>query len=247
MTKSVLEYWKDSCQLFKKDQGKLFLLVTLNNVRKSFRAESGMVGIVAVLFMCVMLTVNAGATVALWDRAFSLFAIKSLLGVKLLGLTKQDGAGFFGALFTFSFAVTVIMRPSLERKDGRYLLYSIMRYFLFFLVAQEAILLCPFFAYLYMDLPNTPVSFIKALRGTAKLLLCHAPVVIALWAAYGVLLTVGAYIVHGAIWIGVPGAFAQAILPLAWFVLVFSLFFSACAMYYTKVKHADRQLLFGEQ
>lgn len=245
MIKAVFGYWQDACQLFGKDQRKLFALVTLNNLVKSFRAESGMVGMIAVLFLSVMLTLNASASMPMWERAFSLFSLKSLLGVKLLGVTKTQGVSFFGGLLSFSLAIAVIMRPSLERKDGRYLLSSLIKYLPFFIIGQELVLLLPFFAYLYMDMKNSPLSFLKALRGTGFLVLCHLPVVVVLLAGYGLLLAVGKYLVYGALALGLPSLLSLAILPMLWFVLVFSLFFSACAMYYTKVKHADRQLLFG--
>ncbi len=247
MKKSVFQYWQDACQLFGKDQRKLFALVTLNNVVKSFRAESGMVGMMAVLFLSVMLTLNANASIPMWERVFTLLSLKSLLGVKCLGVTKAQGVSFFGGLLSFSLAIAIIMRPSLERKDGRYLLSSLIRYLPFFVIGQELVLVLPFFAYLYMDMKNSPLSFFKALRGTVFLVLCHLPVIVVLIAGYGLLLAVGTYLVQGALLLGLPSLLSLAILPMMWFVLVFSLFFSACAMYYTKVKHADRQLLFGNQ
>ena len=247
MTKSILEYWKDSCQLFGQDQRKLFTLVTLNNVIKNFHAESGMVGMIAVLFMCVMLTVNIGASAPLWERAFTLFSIKSLIGVKLLGLTKVDGAGFFGALFTFVIALTTTMRPALQRKDSQSLFKALFWYLPFFIVAQELILILPFFAVLYMDMQNHPISFFKALYGTARLVLYHLPVVIFFIALHGGMLFAGYHLTRGLNLIGLPNIIAQALVPMAWFILAYSLFFSACAMYYTKVKHADRELLFGKQ
>lgn len=247
MTKSILEYWKDSCQLFGKDQRKLFTLVTLNNVVKSFHAESGMVGMIAVLFMCVMLTVNIGASTPLWERAFTFFSIKSLLGVKLLGLTKADGAGFFGALFTFTIALATAMRPALQRKDSRALLTSLLWYLPFFLIGQEIALILPFFAFLYMDMKNHPISFFKALYGTSRLVVCHLPIVLFLITCHSLMLCAGYYLTLGIGLIGLPNIIAQALIPMAWFILSYSLFFSACAMYYTKVKHTDRELLFGKQ
>jgi hypothetical protein len=247
MTKSLIEYWKDSCQLFGKDSRKLFVLATLNNLIKGIRSDSGIVAMLAMLFMCSILAANMGLSVVLWDRVFSFFTIKSALGIKLMVKTSQGVGGFFGALFTFIIAMTVMLRPSVERKDGRYLLLSLLFYLPFFLLAQELIMILPFFAYLFMDMQNRPASFFKALLGTTKLVLCHLPIVATLVVGYQVLLLLGKYIFIAASWCGLPVFLSGGFLPLLWFVLVMGVFYSACAMYYTKVKHTDRELLFGKQ
>ena len=247
MTKSLIEYWKDSCQLFGKDSRKLFVLATLNNLIKSIRGDSGILAMLAMLFMCAMLTANIGLSGLLWDRVFSFFTIKSALGIKFIVKAPQGVAGFFGALFTFTIALTAMLRPSVERKDGRYLLISLIFYLPFFVLGQELIMVLPFFAYLFMDMKNSQVSFFKALLGTGKLVLCHLPVVATLAAGYQLLLMVGKYIFIAATWLGLPIFLSGAVLPLLWFVLVMGIFYSACAIYYTKVKHIDRELLFGKQ
>lgn len=247
MKKSILEYWKDSCQLFNKDQGKLFTLVTLNTVIKNFHAESGLVSVIAVLFMCIMLTVNIGASGPLWERVFAFFSIKSLIGVKLLGITKAEGAGFFGAFFTFTIALAASIRPTLHRKDSSALFLSLFYYLPFFVIGQEIVLIVPYFAFLYMDMKNHPTSFFKAIYGTGLLVLCHFPVVAFFTFCHSIMLYVGYYLTVGMRLAGVPAIIGQALVPMAWFIITYSLFFSACAMYYTKVKHADRELLFGKQ
>lgn len=247
MKKSILDYWKDSCQLFHKDQRKLFTLVTLNTVIKNFHAESGLVSVIAVLFMCIMLTINIGASAPLWERVFTLFSIKSLIGVKLLGITRAEGAGFFGALFTFTIALASTIRPTLHRKDSSALFLSLFCYLPFFIISQEIVLILPYFAFLYMDMKNHPSSFLKALYGTSLLILCHLPVIAFFTLCLCIMLYAGYYLTMGVVLLGLPAIISQALVPMAWFIMTYSLFFSACAMYYTKVKHADRELLFGKQ
>ena len=139
------------------------------------------------------------------------------------------------------------MRPALQRKDSQSLYKALFWYLPFFLVGQELILILPFFAFIYMDMPNHPASFFKALYGTGRLVLCHLPVVLFLITLHGLLLCTGRYLTLGLGFIGLPNIIAQALVPMAWFIVAYSLFFSACAMYYTKVKHTDRELLFGKQ
>lgn len=244
MTKSLVEYWKDSCQIFKKDQARLFVLATLNNFVNSFHSEKGLVGIILVLFVTVMLSVTSADT-SLWQRVFSIFSIKSVVGIKFLGLTKSQGVNFFGALFGYTLALAAITRPSLERKDGRYLLGMLFFYLPFFIVAQEFVMLVPFLAFLYMDMTNSVYSFFKALLGTARLLWFCFPVILFLLCVYGVLLKIGLLFVYFLAWLEVH-SFIYLTVPLVWFVIVFGLFFSACSVYYTKIKHTERQLLFGE-
>jgi hypothetical protein len=247
MSKSVIESWKDSCQLFGKEPRKLFVLATLNNLIKSMRSDSGIVAMIAMLFMCAMMVANMGLSSALWERVFSIFTIKSALAVKIYFGSKSGIAMFFGALFTFTIALTTMLRPSIERKDGTYLLWSLIRYVPFFIVAQELVLVLPFFAYLFIDMKNSVVSLPKALLGTARLVVYQLPVVAALVGGYAVLLTIGKYLARGLACCGLPAFLGGALIPLVWYVIVTALFFSACSIFYTKVKHTNREILFGKQ
>lgn len=247
MSKSIIESWKDSCDIFSKEQLRLFVLATLNNVNKAMSSDSGIVAMIAMLFMSALLVANAAMSHQLWDYLFSFFTLKSALAVRVCVDFQSGVRVFFGALFTFTIALITMLRPSVERKDGTYLLWFLIRYIPFFILAQELVLVLPFFAYLFMDMKNNVVSFFKAFLGTVRLVIFQFPVIFVLVSVFGLLLTCGKFLARGFASCGLPSLLAGVLLPLGWYVIVIALFFSACSIFYTRVKHANRELLFGKQ
>lgn len=243
MKKSLLESWSSACLIFSKDQRRLFLLATLNNAIKIFCRETG---IFALGVMLLLIAGRAPLTLNVWGPVFSLFSWKSLLFVKIFG--PQEGMLFYAGMLPFSLALCILARPCIERKDADYLLRMLFWYAPFFLVTQEIVLLLPYCAFIFMDMKNRPMSVIHALTATGKLVVYHLPVIAGFLVGYGILLHAGFWMVRGMIALGLSNPFwGASMLPLAWFTLVHLLYISASALYYTKVKHTDRELLFGKQ
>ena len=247
MAKSILAYWKDSCQLIGKDSGKMFFLATANNFITSFSLHGGTLIITGILFVAAFFAAQLGMSSQLWHYTFASNTIKSPLWFHLITQSSLNSTYFFDVLLVLIITMIAMRRSTIERKDTRYLVSTLVRYLPFFIIAQDYIILMPFFAFIFMDMDNTIFSFFKAFVASLKLFFYHLPVVLSLGLSYVLLMWLGKGLYVGATWCNIPPLLGAVVLPVLWLVFVLGLHFSACAIYYIKVKHTDRELLFGKE
>ncbi len=248
MARSLVQSWKDSCLLYKPGNLKLFVLVTLNNLLRGLGVVK-----MAMLLMLVITIVRAstspGPLLEGWTVVFSFFHFKSLLS-DIIAKYMYPGATDISFLLSLVWLVTTFLvvglRASVERKSRIYLLQYFIRYFMLFFVAQELILMLPLLAYRFLEGENSGWGFVQTVQSSCRAVLYHLPVVAGLQFFFIAMLMIGKIITKECIVLGLPLVISHALAPCVWYIFSLGFFLSAWSVYYTKIKHGDRALLFDE-
>jgi hypothetical protein len=232
---NLVSSWKDSLEVFKKKNFVLFLLASLNTLRRSLILLLKYFWWVFIIFFAT-------------DLYFSFWGFE---------YAYQYGSitWFFLKAFLYFYAI-LAARPSIERKDMEYFVTYMQKYFLIFVVflfcyLDPIFFLFLIFAFHYLDskpgIKNCLYSFLTSF----KIVLYHLPVFI-IFGVSKFLLDGLIYLYQNVKYWGINYLFGQNDIiffivdqfVMIFFGLIVLLFISFVSIYYTKSKHKNFDFFF---